>query len=64
VQRVLLEAKRRDKKFRVVVVGAWPWQEAEKMLQSLTTQGVRCTYLLINAVSCIMREVSSFKKSK
>ena len=57
VQRVLEEAKSSGRSFRVVVVGARPWQEAEQMLMALTRLGVRCSYALISAISGIMKEV-------
>ncbi|KAF4527897.1 hypothetical protein B566_EDAN011288 [Ephemera danica] len=58
VQRVLVEAQSQGRQFRVVVVGARPWREAEKMLHQLMARGLRCSYLLISAVSSVMKDVS------
>jgi translation initiation factor eIF-2B subunit delta len=45
-------------KFRVIVVDSRPDFEGQQMLQSLTMQGIPCTYVLINSVSFIMPEVT------
>lgn len=45
-------------KFRVIVVDSRPDHEGREMLKSLTMLGINCTYVLINAISFIMPEVT------
>jgi translation initiation factor eIF-2B subunit delta len=58
VQRVLLDAHSTGKQFRVIVVDSRPKMEGRHMLKTLVSNGVKCSYVLINAVSYIMKEVS------
>ena len=63
VLRVLLDAHspRADSprhQFRVIVVDSRPKMEGRHMLKTLVQKGVKCSYVLINAVSYIMKEVS------
>lgn len=58
IRRSLVEAKESSLKFRVIVVDSRPDFEGQKMLDSLTVQGISCTYVLINSVSFIMPEVT------
>ena len=46
------------KRFRVVVVEARPDCDAQKYLQRLARLGIPCTYLLINALSFALKDVS------
>ena len=57
VQRVLLDAHSAGKQFRVIVVDSRPKMEGRHMLKALVGNGVKCSYVLINAVSYIMKEV-------
>ncbi|KAJ3050649.1 Eukaryotic translation initiation factor 2B, subunit 4 delta, 67kDa, partial [Rhizophlyctis rosea] len=45
------------KKFQVVVVDSRPKCEGRKMIRELTTHGIECTYVFLNALSMIMPKV-------
>ncbi|XP_078398451.1 translation initiation factor eIF2B subunit delta isoform X1 [Cetorhinus maximus] len=57
VSSILCDAHK-AKKFRVVVVDSRPKLEGREMLRRLVRSGIRCTYVLISAVSYILPEVS------
>ena len=44
-------------KFRVIVVDSRPKLEAKQMLAVLSQAGISCTYILINSLSYVMKEV-------
>ncbi|XP_065897705.1 translation initiation factor eIF2B subunit delta-like [Dysidea avara] len=44
--------------FRVIVVDSRPKMEGRNFLNSLVQNGIECSYILINAVTYIMKEVS------
>lgn len=59
IKRTLIDACRESAmKFRVIVVDSRPDHEGREMLKSLTMLGINCTYVLINAISFIMPEVT------
>jgi translation initiation factor eIF-2B subunit delta len=59
IKQTLIEACRESSiKFRVIVVDSRPDHEGREMLKSLTMLGINCTYVLINAVSFVMPEVT------
>jgi translation initiation factor eIF-2B subunit delta len=59
IRRSLVEAwKESELKFRVIVVDSRPDFEGQQMLESLTMQGINCTYVLINSLSFVMPEVT------
>lgn len=59
IKRTLVEAwEQSELKFRVVVVDSRPDYEGQEMLKSLTMRGINCTYVLINAISFVMPEVT------
>ncbi|XP_053674479.1 translation initiation factor eIF-2B subunit delta [Anopheles nili] len=58
IKRILQEAHRRSKKFRLIIVNARPRQEENGMLEYLVKQGVKTTCVLINAVSYVMPQVT------
>ncbi|KAL3784111.1 hypothetical protein ACHAWO_001019 [Cyclotella atomus] len=59
VNRLLLDAHRDGKKFRVIVVDSRPLLEGRDTLQILSRAGISCTYVLLNALSYLMmREVT------
>lgn len=59
IKQTLIEAyKESELKFRVIVVDSRPDYEGQEMLKSLTMLGINCTYVLINAISFIMPEVT------
>uniref|UniRef100_A0A8C1CUF5 Translation initiation factor eIF2B subunit delta n=2 Tax=Cyprinus carpio TaxID=7962 RepID=A0A8C1CUF5_CYPCA len=47
-----------QKKFRVIVVDSRPRLEGREALRRLVKKGIRCTYVLISALSYILPEVS------
>lgn len=55
---ILIEAHNRQVDFRVIVVDARPFSEGQELLRRLSTKGIRCSYVLINAVSFVMPEVT------
>ncbi|XP_007033340.2 PREDICTED: translation initiation factor eIF-2B subunit delta isoform X1 [Theobroma cacao] len=58
VEMILLHAHELGKQFRVVVVDSRPKLEGQLLLRRLVRKGLSCTYTHVNAVSCIMHEVT------
>ena len=58
VEEVLKRAHDVGKRITVVVVDARPRMEGKTMLTRLAEHGVSCSYVLLNAVSYIMKQVS------
>ncbi|KYN02506.1 Translation initiation factor eIF-2B subunit delta [Cyphomyrmex costatus] len=58
IHKILVEAHSAGKQFRVVVVDGRPWLEGKEQLRRLAKHGIECSYILINALSFIMPEVS------
>ncbi|XP_046691700.1 translation initiation factor eIF-2B subunit delta isoform X2 [Silurus meridionalis] len=59
VNHILCEAfEKLQKKFRVIVVDSRPRLEGREALRRLVKKGIRCTYVLISALSYILPEVS------
>lgn len=58
VNRILCEAFEKQRKFRVIVVDSRPRLEGREALRRLVKKGIRCTYVLISALSYILPEVS------
>ncbi|KAE8696871.1 NagB/RpiA/CoA transferase-like superfamily protein isoform 2 [Hibiscus syriacus] len=58
VEMILLHAHELGKQFRVVVVDSRPKLEGQLLLRRLVRKGLSCTYTHVNAVSCIMQEVT------
>ncbi|XP_014252670.1 translation initiation factor eIF-2B subunit delta [Cimex lectularius] len=56
--RILKESHREGKTFTVVVVDGGPWFEGREMLRRLVTLGIKCTYVLISALSFIMGQTT------
>lgn len=52
------EAHRRHVDFRVIVVDSRPFCEGQELLRRLCAKEIPCTYVLINAVSFVMPEVT------
>ncbi len=57
VKHVLYNAAKKGKKFRVVVVDSRPRFDGREMLQYLLQHNIPATYIFINAVSYVMKEV-------
>ena len=58
VEMILLHAHELGKEFRVVVVDSRPKLEGQLLLRRLVRKGLSCTYTHVNAISCIMHEVT------
>ncbi|XP_071954451.1 translation initiation factor eIF2B subunit delta-like [Antedon mediterranea] len=58
LRKVLCDAHNSDKKFRVVVVDSRPKMEGREGLRRLVNHGICCSYILINALSYMMPEVT------
>lgn len=58
VQHVLLHAKTRDKKFRVIVVDSPPHFNGRRMLSFLNENCIDVSYTLINSLSFVMRQAT------
>uniref|UniRef100_A0A8D8Y4V4 Translation initiation factor eIF2B subunit delta n=2 Tax=Cacopsylla melanoneura TaxID=428564 RepID=A0A8D8Y4V4_9HEMI len=58
VEKVLVDAHKKGTKFRVIVVDGSPWFEGKEMLRRMIKHRIDCSYVLLSAVSYIMREVS------
>lgn len=58
IQHILLEARRNNVDFRVIVVDARPLNEGQEMLRRLVMHKIKCISVLINAVGFIMPEVT------
>ncbi|XP_071640956.1 translation initiation factor eIF2B subunit delta [Temnothorax longispinosus] len=58
IHKILVEAHAAGKQFRVIVVDGRPWLEGKEQLRRLAKHGIDCSYILINALSFIMPEVS------
>ncbi|KAB2068589.1 hypothetical protein ES319_A08G041800v1 [Gossypium barbadense] len=58
VEMILLHAHELGKHFRVVVVDSRPKLEGQLLLRRLVRKGLSCTYTHVNAVSCIMQDVT------
>lgn len=57
VKHVLYKAAKKGKKFRVVVVDSRPRFDGREMLRYLLQHNIPATYIFINAVSYVMKEV-------
>jgi len=58
IRTVLCKAHDAGKKFSVIVADTRPKFEGREMLQRLVRHGIHCSYVLINSVSYVMKEVS------
>ncbi|EZA54051.1 hypothetical protein DMN91_000102 [Ooceraea biroi] len=56
--KILIDAHDAGKKFRVIVVDGRPWLEGKELLRRLAKHGIESSYILINALSFVMPEVS------
>ena len=55
IESLLKKCKDHGKNFRVVVVGSRPLHEGREMASIVSGLGISCTYIMVNAVSYIMR---------
>lgn len=61
VEKTLLEAKRRGKQFRVVVVDNRPLEEGRNLLKSLCEAGIECSYVHLYALDYAMTMAEASK---
>ena len=55
VELLLQSAQEQGVSFRAIIVDSMPMLEGRQLLERLAAAGVRCTYVMLNAVSYIMR---------
>jgi len=58
VEMILVRAKEMGKKFRVVIIDSRPKLEGRRLLRSLLSKDIHCTYTHTNAAPYIMQEVT------
>ncbi|ORX87627.1 IF-2B-domain-containing protein [Basidiobolus meristosporus CBS 931.73] len=58
IQNLLLEAHAKGIAFRVIVVDSRPKFEGITLMKRLAQAGIQCTYVLINAIGFVIKEVS------
>lgn len=58
ISKILLLAAERQKKFRVIIVDSRPLLEGRKQLERLRKAGIQCTYILLNALTYVLQDVS------
>ena len=58
VEMILVRAKEMGKNFRVVIIDSRPKLEGRRLLRSLLSRDIHCTYTHTNATSYIMQEVT------
>lgn len=58
VEKILLEANKRGKRFRVIVVDNRPLLEGKNLLAALVNAGVECSYIHLYALSYSMKEAT------
>jgi len=52
------KAHDKGKKFKIILVDSKPKKEGKQLLKRLVKYGINCTYVLISALSYVMKEVS------
>ncbi|XP_011877926.1 PREDICTED: translation initiation factor eIF-2B subunit delta [Vollenhovia emeryi] len=58
INKILMDAHAVGKQFSVIVVDGRPWLEGKEQLRRLTKLNIDCSYIMINALSFIMPQVS------
>ncbi len=58
IEGILTKARREGKQFRVIVCDSRPLMEGRRMLKALQDVNISCTYILQNALSYVMKEVT------
>eukprot|EP01102_Stenamoeba_stenopodia_P001437 TRINITY_DN11250_c0_g1_i1.p1 TRINITY_DN11250_c0_g1~~TRINITY_DN11250_c0_g1_i1.p1 ORF type:complete len:511 (-),score=129.22 TRINITY_DN11250_c0_g1_i1:38-1570(-) len=58
VEESLKKAFDEGKSFRVIIADSHPFKEGKKLLDNLVKHGIECTYILFNALSYVIKEVS------
>lgn len=57
VELLLKKSHAEGKRFRLIIVDSRPKLEGKELLRRLVEVGIQCTYIMINALSYVMREV-------
>jgi translation initiation factor eIF-2B subunit delta len=59
IQQILTSVKKKsDTQFRVILVDSRPMLDGKDMLDTLNKAGIECSYIMFNAVSYVMKEVT------
>lgn len=58
VSKLLVAAHNAGKRFRLIIVDSTPLLEGKEFLKRMTLAGIQCTYVLLNAVCYMMKEVT------
>ncbi|KAL1489674.1 hypothetical protein ABEB36_013616 [Hypothenemus hampei] len=58
IRRILLEAYKDGKHFSVIIVDSRPLLEGREMLRRLAVAGIKCSYAIINSLSCVMKQAT------
>jgi translation initiation factor eIF-2B subunit delta len=58
VQLLVMQKEQLKKSFRVIVVDGRPLLEGRRMLESLKKANVTCSYILLNCISYVMKDVT------
>lgn len=58
IEHILNESYRNGKKFKVIIVDSGPLFEGKELLRRLVRKHISCTYVLLSAVSYIMKEAT------
>ncbi|XP_058810287.1 translation initiation factor eIF-2B subunit delta-like isoform X2 [Phymastichus coffea] len=56
--KILCDAFKAKKQFRVIIIDSRPWLEGKELLRRLVKHGIDCSYMLINALSYVMPQVN------
>tara|TARA_B110000008_G_scaffold263714_1_gene287343 strand:- start:31 stop:798 length:768 start_codon:yes stop_codon:yes gene_type:complete len=58
VEKLLIRAHTLGRNFRVIIVDSRPRMEGRGLLKRLGNRGIKCTYVLMNAISYVMKEIT------
>ncbi|CAH1957273.1 unnamed protein product [Acanthoscelides obtectus] len=58
LKKILVDAHKEGKKFKVIVADSRPLLEGKEMLRRLVVAKIECTYIFLNAVSYVMNSVT------
>lgn len=58
VEKAIVDAHNQKRQFRVIVADSGPKYEGKELMRRLSNAGIQCSYVLINAVSLMCREVT------
>ncbi|VEN40228.1 unnamed protein product [Callosobruchus maculatus] len=58
LKKILVDAHKDGKKFKVIVADCRPLLEGKEMLRRLVVAGIKCTYIFLNGASYVMNSVT------